>query len=288
MSDVLELQQPGANAGPRECGFALPLGITRGLDNAVYHAERSAVSSSQLKRMLISPAHYKCMIDGEAEEQSEALLFGTVVHGRLLEPESFAERFYPMPKVDKRNAEGKALAARLANEARGKTVFPEDWLPAIDAMVRSAHAHPKVAAILSQGEAEAAFAWIDPETGIKCKCKPDWWRGSLIADVKSAIDASMDGFSRACARYAYHLSAAMYLEGVERATGLRPEWCFVALEKGPPFCAAAYKASPAFLARGRADFRKALRLLAECRSSGCYPGYQPDGTWELIDLPRWA
>lgn len=287
MSDVLELQHCGSTDSP-ENGFVIPLGITRGLDNAAYHAERSAVSSSQLKRMLVSPAHYQCMIDGDAQEECEALLFGTVVHGRLLEPESFAGRFYPMPRVDKRSAEGKALAATLAGAARGKTVFPEDWLPLIDAMVRSAHAHPKIAEILAQGEAEVAFAWIDPETGIKCKVKPDWWCGTLVADVKSAVDGSREGFSRACARYAYHLSAEMYLEGVERVTGMRAEWCFFALEKGPPFCAAVYKASPAFLARGRSDFRKALRALAQCRETACYPGYQPNGERELIDLPRWA
>ena len=69
---------------------------------------------------------------------------------------------------------------------------------------------------------------------------------------------------------------------------MRPDWGFIALEKEAPHCAAAYKASEGFLARGKADLRKALRMLAHCRESGCYPGFQPDGQWELIDLPRWA
>jgi PDDEXK-like domain of unknown function (DUF3799) len=64
-----------------------------------------------------------------------------------------------------------------------------------------------------------ALAWIDPETGIKCKIRIDWWHGTrLLADVKSALDVTRDGFSRACARLNYALSAAMYCEGVFQAT----------------------------------------------------------------------
>ena len=269
--------------------YAIPLGLTRGLDNAAYHGERSAVSSSQLKRILISPAHFKCAIDGEVEEASEALLFGSVLHARLLEPESFKQRFFAMPKVDRRTNQGKALAAALDKAAQGMRAFPEAWLAQIDAMVGSARAHPKIAETLAQGEAEVALAWVDPETGIKCKCKPDWWCAPhRVADVKTALDISWEGFSRACAKYGYHLSAAMYVEGIEQVSGVRPDWSFIALEKGPPYCAAAYKASEGFLARGRNDLRQALRALAHCRESGRYPGYQADGQWELIDLPRWA
>ena len=54
----------------------IPLGITRGMASDDYHAERSAVSSSQLKRMLVSPAHFMCGLN-EPEESTEAMLFGT-------------------------------------------------------------------------------------------------------------------------------------------------------------------------------------------------------------------
>ena len=69
----------------------IPLGITRGMASDDYHAERSAVSSSQLKRMLVSPAHFMCGLN-EPEESTEAMLFGTVLHGRMLESDSFTTR----------------------------------------------------------------------------------------------------------------------------------------------------------------------------------------------------
>lgn len=42
------------------------------------------------------------------------------------------------------------------------------------------------------------------------------------------------------------------------------------------------------LERGRSDFLRALRRLAECRDRGHFPMMQADGEWEDIDLPRWA
>lgn len=90
----------------------IPLGITRGMASDDYHAERSAVSSSQLKRMLVSPAHFMCGLN-EPEESTEAMLFGTVLHGRMLESDSFTTRFFATPKVNWQTKEGKALARGL-------------------------------------------------------------------------------------------------------------------------------------------------------------------------------
>lgn len=84
----------------------VPLGVTRGLSNEHYHGDRSAVSSTQLKRILISPAHFLSALH-DPEDSTEAALFGTVLHGRLLEPEMFDGRFYAMPKVNRAKKEGK-------------------------------------------------------------------------------------------------------------------------------------------------------------------------------------
>ena len=266
----------------------IPLGITRGTASDDYHAERSAVSSSQLKRMLVSPAHFMCGLN-EPEESTEAMLFGTVLHGRMLESDSFTERFFATPKVNRQTKEGKALAEVYRVEAAGRTMFLADWLPGIERIVDNARMHDKARVILGTGEAEVALAWIDPETGIKCKVKIDWWHGTrTLADVKSALDVTRDGFSKACARMQYALSAAMYCEGVFQVTGEEPEWAFIACEKEAPNTVAVYRASDAFLRRGHQDFRRAMRRLAECRSRNHFPMLQGDGDWESIDLPRWA
>lgn len=265
----------------------IALGVSRGIENDAYHGERSAVSSTQLKRMLVSPAHFLGGLS-EPEESSEAMQYGTVLHGRVLEPDTFAGRFFAMPKVNRQKKEGKAQYEAYVAAAAGRFIYPADWLPGIERIVDNAHMHAKARSILGIGEAEVVFAWVDQETGIKCKIKVDWLHDlALLADVKSAVDVTRDGFSKACARLNYPLSAAMYCEGVRQVTGQWPEWSFIACEKEPPHTVAVYRATEGFLRRGQKDFRTALRRLAECRAQGRFPMLQEDGDWESIDLPRW-
>ena len=72
MAEAHEL--PATATAPKE-GPDIPFGVTRGMSNEDYHGDRSAVSSTQLKRMLISPAHFLSGIS-DPEESTEALLFG--------------------------------------------------------------------------------------------------------------------------------------------------------------------------------------------------------------------
>ncbi|TXH51349.1 MAG: hypothetical protein E6Q93_22215, partial [Burkholderiaceae bacterium] len=89
-----------AATGPARDIQDIPFGVTRGMSNEDYHGDRSAVSSTQLKRMLISPAHFLSKLS-EPEDSTEALLFGSVLHGRLLEPDTFESRFFAMQKVNR-------------------------------------------------------------------------------------------------------------------------------------------------------------------------------------------
>lgn len=266
----------------------IAIGLTRGMSNEHYHGERSAVSSTHLKRMLISPAHFLCGLS-EQEESTEALLFGSVLHGRLLEPHAFDSRFFAMPKVNRATKAGKLFYAEQLVEAGSRTVYPAAWKEPIERIVDNAMAHRRARELLSQGEAEVALVWLDPETGIKCKAKIDWWSNPrMVVDLKSAEDVTVDGFRKACGRLGYALSAAMYCEAVFQLTGEEPDFAFLACEKGRPNTVAVYRATQPMLERGRQDFRRALRRLAECRARQHFPMLQPHGDWEDLDLPAWA
>ena len=78
MDDLLVVESVDAGQAPALAARSvrdIQLGITLGMAPDDYHAERSAVSSSQLKRMLVSPAHFMCGLN-EPEESTEAMLFG--------------------------------------------------------------------------------------------------------------------------------------------------------------------------------------------------------------------
>src|SRR4051794_14699605 len=70
-------------------------GIYFGMPESEYHAAR-ALSCSGIKQLSVSPLNYwhnNLSLDREPPEESYPQRFGKAVHCRLLEPDSFRDRF---------------------------------------------------------------------------------------------------------------------------------------------------------------------------------------------------
>ena len=173
-----------------------------------------------------------------------------------------------------------------------KIILSEGQMEAISKMRHKAYSHKAVRNALSKGSAELSAYWNDPVTGIACKCRPDFLMDDGeapigILDVKSTRDASITGFSRDIGKYGYDVQAAFYIDGIKAVTGLELPFYFVPIEKDGPHEVAMYRASDDMVATGRKKYRAALELLQWCREKGEYPGYQPFGEIEVIDLQKW-
>lgn len=256
-----------------------------------YHANE-AVGHSGLVRIMRSPAHYREYVTNPPEP-TLAMALGTAFHTALLEPERFSQSFVLAPRFDRRTKEGKAAAEAWEIENAGKTALTAEQMAAIERMVASVRDHAGAARLLANGMAEMSAFWIDRETGIECKCRPDFlsMAGETvtgIVDMKTCCDASADGFARAIATLGYDIQAAFYQDGLKALTGRTIPFCFVAVEKEAPYAVAAYKASDEVIEIGRAKYRAALQLLRWCRENDRWPAYQPNGEVETLNLPRWA
>lgn len=256
-----------------------------------YHAHY-AVGHSGLLRIMRSPAHYTEYISNPPAP-TPAMMFGTAFHTALLEPERFADTFVVTPKFDRRTKEGKAAVEAWEAGNAGKTPLTADQMVAIEKMVANIKSHTGAAKLLANGLAEMSGFWIDPETGIECKCRPDFlvMDGQAvtgIVDVKTCCDASAEGFARAIATLGYDMQAAFYQEGFEALAGRTVPFYFIAVEKDAPHAVAAYKASDEVIEVGRSKYRAALQLLRWCKDNDRWPAYQPNGEIETINLPRWA
>jgi len=177
----------------------------------------------------------------------------------------------------------------------GKILLKSEQFEAILKMRASLQNHKGANEMLflSEGLAEKSAFWTDSETGILCKCRPDWLklrfgRASGIADVKSCCNASADAFSKSIAQFSYDIQAAFYQDGVYAATGERVPFYFIAVEKDAPHAVAVYRASDEMIVTGREKYRTGLHLIKWCRDNNLWPAYQPNGEIETIDLPRWA
>lgn len=256
-----------------------------------YHLH-PAVGHSGLVRIMRSPAHYREYVTNPPEP-TPAMQLGTAFHAALLEPEQFVETFVVATKFDRRTKDGKAAAEAWEADNAGKTALTAEQMEAIQSMAYLVRCHAGADKLLSHGLAEMSGFWIDPESGVECKCRPDFLvmdgdRITGIVDVKTCCDASADGFARAIATLGYDVQAAFYQDGFKTLTGRTIPFYFIAVEKDAPYAVAAYKASDEVIEVGRAKYRGGLQLLTWCRERDTWPGYQPNGEIETINLPRWA
>ncbi|MBX3630656.1 MAG: PD-(D/E)XK nuclease-like domain-containing protein [Nitrosomonas sp.] len=256
-----------------------------------YH-QNPAVGSSGLKKIMRSPAHYQ-EFRLNPPEPTPTMQFGTAFHTALLEPDVFSRDYAVAPKFDRRTKKGKEAAEAWDSVNASKTALTREQTDSIQKMVASVRAHTGASLVLSNGIAEMSGFWKDEETGVACKCRPDFIgydpSGLYLVDVKTCCDASIEGFARVIANLSYDVQAAFYIDGIRRVTGLTPkQFIFIAVEKDAPHMTAVYTASNEMIAIGREKYRGALQLLKWCTQHKHWPGYQPHGLVESIDLPRWA
>jgi hypothetical protein len=246
-------------------------GLYSDLSLADYHAA-PGLSKSDLDLIARSPAHYR---HGE-REVTPAMRLGTVVHACVLEPDQWESRYV--------RANGKRSKTNV-DAAPGRVVLTaDDW--EICLRIRDAvWNHPTCQDLFSDGITEHSAWWIDPDTLLLCKCRPDWSRSGVLIDLKTAQDASLAGFARAVDRYRYHVQAAYALDGWPTAGGGAVEqFVFIAVEKVPPFAVGLYELAPVALRQGRRLYQRDLATVNDCLTRQHWPGYATEIT--VIDLPE--
>jgi hypothetical protein len=256
-----------------------------GLPARDYHALPS-LSSSGVKKLLRSPAHYLHERTRE-NAPTDAMRIGTAVHTLVLEPERAGE-VVAMPEFNMRTNAGKAAAIEWLEAHPNRQAFDAATYDRIQRAADAVRAHPGAARLLTEGTAERSVFWRDQAEGIDCRARFDWHReDGGIVDLKTAKDASPAGFSRAIGAYGYHISAAHYCQGAEHVFGAFPRfWGFVVVEPEPPFAVACYVLDEASIRAGMALCARAYRAFRQCVDSGAWPAYP--STIEPISAPRWA
>ena len=249
------------------------------ISNADYHAD-PAVSASQLKEIGRSPYHYWSRYinpDRVAMVPTQAMRLGSLTHCATLEPDELTKRYQLAP--DRRTKEGKAAVAEMA--AAGIEAVSEADLAQALQMADAVRSNSTVALLLSNGQAEQSFWWDDIATGMRCKCRPDWFDGETIVDLKTCQDASPAGFARSISAFLYQVQAAHYLCGT-----LAKRFIFVAVEKTAPYATACYELDAQALVHGSVLRHNVLQRLQDARAINEWPGYT-DGI-QTLQLPGWA
>lgn len=280
-------------------------GWYKDLTNEEYHGS-AGTSSSQLKKLIEkTPAHFK-QSWSDPPMDSPSVRLGTAVHTLVLEPEKFDAEIAIEPMVNKRTNAGKAQLAEFEAENAGKTIISASQLHQAQHMAESVLADEFASLLLQDTVVESSIYWWyrtmdndEIEAGEKfremVKVRPDAISRthSVVIDLKTAQDATHDGFALAAARFYYHVSAAMYLEGVNQCKPLLDElghfaynkFVFICVEPEPPYLCAVYELSQEALDLGRTIYRRMMRKLRDAREEN-FPGFPNE--IRPLELPAWA
>ena len=258
--------------------------------NDTYHGNKEYISSSGIKLMKKSPLHF---IE-EPKKDTEAMRFGSAYHTYVLEEELFEQEYFVMDETEILSilkSEG-SKSPRATNkykdwlfeqetQAAGKEIIDLGTMNILKSMKSRLTSHRYVRSLLSNGEAEKSiYATIEIFTGqfINVKIRPDYKKGNkrIVSDLKTTVDASVDGFPRHAADLDYHISAALYVDILEAIEGkkMAHSFFFIAQEKVKPFAFNIFEASPQFIAQGRYEYEQLLMLYQWCKDNNKWPGYQ--------------
>ena len=244
------------------------------------YREKEGISSSDLKKIVKSPAHFRYWKDNP-QEDTPALLFGRAAHKYVLETYDFYNEFAIAPVCDRRTKDGKSTYEMFLKESEGKDVITLEQFEQIDAMRNAAYSTPFVSKLLTNGEKELSFWGVDEETGLKIKCRPDCiteMNGRhILIDYKTCSDAENMKFCRDSIKYGYDLQLAMYREILRQNTGHDYTVVIIAQEKTLPYATNVFQLSENYLQSGEEVYKEMLRIYKECEETGNWYGYMRDG-----------
>lgn len=297
------------------------------LPNTDYHAG-PGVSKTQLDMVHLAPALLQWSRSAPRDDDARAAVdVGDAFHATALEPHRFEAEYAgdfvapdnALVTVDQvkaymddngisyaaKDSKGVLVAKlldmepdapvldRLRSEWEdnlgGRRVLTAPEMRKLQLMRESALAHPFARKLLeADGDVEPSIYWIDPETGVLCRCRPDKVvrLGSMriVLDVKTTAD--IDRFGSSLEDYRYYVQDPFYSEGYTQHFGAPPD-AFVFLVVSTQRSAGRYPVRCFQLAAedklaGRIEFQNDLRTYAECQRTGVWGGI------ETITRPSWA
>jgi exodeoxyribonuclease VIII len=287
------------------------------LNNEDYHSS-GGVSSTTLKKLIKKTAAHLHHGVNQVFEPTASMMLGTICHSLVLEPEKFDSEFIVMPEGLKKPTSAQINAKKHTDKtltlihnytsfmdlAEGKEVITSKQHESALEMSESVLGHESAGALMQDKLVEQSIYWwynaIDPEDDNEyktmAKVRPDAlsYAYPICIDLKTTVDATYEEFQRTILKFGYHVSAAMYLDGINQNKELLAElghininkFVFIVVENTAPYLTAVYEMDSEFLDYGRALYRRCMLKYAQSKNSGEWPEFPPQ--IRKIDAPSWA
>lgn len=263
------------------------------------------ISQSELKHILISPAHYR-WAKANPLEQTEAVLMGTLLHSLVLES-FFDEKYFRPAGMSFSKTDGRAWlkakgfeTLKAYEDELGHPLLTQEHGSKLFAMRDSLIAHPFVGPILCDPKTEKEVSGTSIAGGFAFQTMKG--RADMIAAINGKIigldikkvqkgKANSRAFTAmACDEDRELAFQAAYYVDIFDLDG----FVFIAVEDEPFELDAAghnahrvevYEVSQDTIEYGRKQYRRALELLAECERTNIWPGAPREVN--VLHYPDW-
>jgi len=278
-----------------QCEFLdIPLNEWFKLEDHLYHNPITpGLSSSGMKTIVHkSPAAYKEFKDNPEVGSRDALIMGSAIHTKILEPEKFDDEYYVIEDGIRKNS---AAWKKYENDANGREIIKQSAYNDILGMEASLSKMGYLPIMRESMTEHAIFAY-DEEFDVVLRVKADAVTDKIVIDLKSTIDASPDGFLRnAVIKYGYDLQHWLYLKVCELTKQSRAAFTFVAVEKKRPYVCMGYT-----IDQGQIELysnivaREAIETYAYCLKTNNWFGYEISNIkkptkqlFKTLEMPNW-
>lgn len=250
-----------------------------------------SISSSGLRTLLLEcPAKYWATSplnpNRFPETTTKALDIGRAAHALALGEPEFNKYFIVSPYDDFRKTE-----AREWRDAQTRTILKAHEFEEVQAVAAVQRRSAQCMRAFEYGGAEKSLIRRDAETGVWVKARPDWTPDKpaerFICEYKTALSIEPRKWASAAFGYGYHMQAAMQIDAVRELMGCNPIGvAHVVQEKDPPYLAELRMFPPEAIEWGRKQYRRALRIFAECLSKNHWPSYTNEP--QFVQVPYWV
>ena len=242
------------------------------------YRQAEGISQSELKPMLVSPAHYK-QAKEEPNEETDAMRLGTATHLAAFQLDHFHDEVVMAPKFDKRTKDGKAGWERFQHENAGKLCLGEDDYSKCIGMAEAVRSIPLFSTLMQYGSPEASI-YADYDAVTKVKGRVDWLNdtANFVIDLKTlGKEANEYNIKNVIKDRGYDFQAAYYMQLLN---ALYPDrvfrFIFVFVESAAPHGVRFVEITPLRLLDKVNDIETCLRQLAAAKASGVWAGYKSE------------
>lgn len=235
--------------------------------NEQYHADRTRLSSSNLKLLLKDPAKFyaEWVLGLKTEQHKPAFDEGSFVHSLILEPEKLGH-YVVYPGLRKAGEAWEKFKA----ENVGKIILSAPQVNRCEQLYKSYAATDIATNILRNGVPEHTMLGSYLDVPIKTRADYINIDMSYIVDVKTtAAPTDKELFAHTVTEYGYDLSAALYCQMAYENYGKLFDFYWLVLSKSDQGCAV-YKASSSTLSRGNSLVTSAIVLYKKCMATGLW------------------